>query len=87
MGKLKTGDVVLSFHRTVKGTWWLVDGDPEVGVNSTLIHGEPPPGFGTKARTHWSDGVMWDQGAFTPSPIEWPEEVCAAVAKWRLTQC
>lgn len=79
--RLQVGDVVL----TTSETWWLVVGPhAQVGQNSVLIYGPQPKGFRDR-RTHWSDEIVRGQQATVNPPQPWPDEVCVAVAAFKLS--
>lgn len=86
--RVEVGCVILSYHTTPEGSWWLVEGpSAQIGQNSTLVAGQAPEGFKIGDPTHWSDDVARDQHAIINPPQDsWPDEVCVAVAVFALTR-
>jgi hypothetical protein len=84
--RLQVGDVVLANSGEKSETWWLVIGpSAQIGQNAVLVHGPLPRKFGTRF-THWSDDVVGGQNAIVNPPLpHWPDEVCVAMAAFKLT--
>jgi hypothetical protein len=78
---LEPGTIIVSSANSSAPCWWLIMDDDDSWRNSVLVYGPRPFGF-DNPYTFW-DSVGTD-GRIVPID-ELPDEVCAAVAKYRLT--
>jgi hypothetical protein len=86
---MNPGDVSSVVATIVGGgiTGWFLCTHDNVGVCIYPVTDDPNKGWTEKWRDDNGKEGFWNLVCMDPvPPEEWPPEVCAAVAKWRLTQ-